>query len=177
MSYMNKHTCLQSLYALNRKCACVWLSHQSDWTQLHKLLILPFIPSCIGFMCIHWSQSQTAQQLERFAASKDAHSQIRLISTLARPIRGAWIGCMPNESHVSIPNLLDEADARARYTHTHISALDYTTHWQSAFPVSCPCFTSHWKLIYYLYCQLMNLILSSVKTEGNEILPWFKGIK
>lgn len=157
--YMNKHTCLQSLYALNRKCACVWLSHQSDWTQLHKLLILPFIPSCIGFMCIHWSQSQTAQQLERFAASKDAHSQIRLISTLARPICGAWIGCMPNESHVSIPNLLDEADARARYTHTHTH---FSIRLYYTLAICLPCFLP------LLYISLEAYLLSVLSANESH---------
>lgn len=80
--------------------------------------------SSIGFMCIHWSQAHTAQQLERFAASKDAHSQIRLILTLADPIRGAWIGCSLNESHVSTPNL---SDARASaWTLMYSGSLYYT---------------------------------------------------
>lgn len=83
--------------------------------------------SSIGFMCIYWSQAHTAHQLVRFAASKDAHSQIRLILTLADPIRGAWIGCSLNESHVSTPNLYDEADARASaWTLMYSGSLYYT---------------------------------------------------
>lgn len=145
----------------------MWLSHQSDSalstaaraSSFISLLIFPFLPSSIGFMCIHWSQAHTAQQLERFVASKDAHSQIRLILTLACPIHGAWIGCSLNESHVSILNLSDEADARVRVRSSTRTALAYTTHWQSAFSISFPFFTIHWKLIHYLSLPLKTLIL------------------
>jgi len=90
---------------LTRKHACVRLLH-----QLHRL-----------FYRFHVHSQKPGPHTSAIrAASKDVHSQIRLILTLAHPIRGTWIGCSLIESHVSTPNLSDEADGCASSWKNHV---------------------------------------------------------